>query len=65
MTDGTVVVIGGFSIGGYINRNYLDIDPTNEGGAAELTYEFYPQLQAFQSLILNFMANTSGLNSFP
>src|SRR5260221_4061056 len=31
MADGTVVVIGGFSIGGYINRNYPNIDPTYEG----------------------------------
>jgi len=65
MADGTVVVIGGFSIGVYINRNYPNIDPTYEGGVAEPTssYEFYPARP--QPLpILNFMANTSGLNSF-
>jgi len=70
MADGTVVIIGGFSLGGYINRNYPNIDPAYEGGAAEPTYEFYPAgSQPFPGgsqspPILNFMANTSGLNAY-
>jgi len=37
VADETVVVTGGFTAGGYINRNYLNIDPTYEGGGAEPT----------------------------
>ena len=63
LANGTIVVIGGFTAGGYINRNYPNTDPTNEGGAADPTYEFYPPgPQAPQ--IMNFMVNTSGLNSY-
>ena len=40
MADGSVVIIGGFVNGGYINRNYPNTDPAYEGGAAEPTYEF-------------------------
>jgi hypothetical protein len=32
--DGTVVIIGGFSNGGYINRNYPNNDPTFSGGGS-------------------------------
>ncbi|KAE9393018.1 DUF1929-domain-containing protein [Gymnopus androsaceus JB14] len=39
LADGTVVLIGGFVNGGYINRNYPNTDPEYEGGAAEPTYE--------------------------
>lgn len=61
--DGTIVIIGGFVNGGYINRNYPNDDPAYSHGAAEPTYEFYPskgQPQVFQ-----FMVQTSGLNSYP
>lgn len=41
--DGTVAVIGGFSNGGYINRNYpIETDPIWQGGASQPTYEFWP-----------------------
>ena len=63
LADGTVVLIGGFTWGGYINRNYPNIDPENEGGAAQPTYEFFPSRpQPLQ--VMNFMVNTSGLNSY-
>ncbi|KAJ3508389.1 hypothetical protein NLJ89_g5777 [Agrocybe chaxingu] len=61
--DGTVVIIGGFVNGGYVNRNYPNVDPEFEGGAAEPTYEYYPPTgttpQTFQ-----FMIKTSGLNAY-
>jgi hypothetical protein len=63
LADGTVVLIGGFIAGGYINRNTPNTDPTYEGGAAEPTYEFFPpRSQAPQ--VMNFMVKTSGLNSY-
>ena len=42
LADGSVVMIGGFVIGGYVNRNFPNTDPAHSGGAAEPTYEFYP-----------------------
>lgn len=60
--DGTVAIIGGFVNGGYINRNYPNIDPAYEGGAAEPTYEFFPSRGEPQ--IMQFMIDTSGLNSY-
>ncbi|TFK34621.1 glyoxal oxidase N-terminus-domain-containing protein [Crucibulum laeve] len=60
---GEVVIIGGFVNGGYINRNYPNIDPATQGGAADSTYEFFPArsdpLQTFQ-----FLVQTSGLNAY-
>jgi hypothetical protein len=60
--DGTVVIIGGFVNGGYINRNYPNTDPAFSGGAAEPTYEFYPS-NGQTPQIMNFMVKTSGLNA--
>lgn len=61
--DGSIIIIGGFTSGGYINRNYPNVDPATEGGAADPTYEFYPArsgaLQTFQ-----FLVETSGLNAY-
>ncbi|KAH9073097.1 glyoxal oxidase [Lactarius deliciosus] len=63
LADGTIVLIGGFNGGGYINRNYPNTDPAYEGGAAEPTFEFFPsRSQAPQ--VMDFMVKTSGLNSF-
>ncbi|KAI9449470.1 glyoxal oxidase, partial [Russula earlei] len=61
--DGTVVLVGGFVAGGYINRNYPNTDPAYEGGAAEPTYEFFPP-GSQSPQIMNFMVKTSGLNSY-
>ncbi|KAM5543743.1 hypothetical protein V8D89_002360 [Ganoderma adspersum] len=63
MSDGTIVLIGGFSNGGYINRNYPNVDPAYEGGAATPTYEFYPA-NGRQAQVMNFMIKTSGLNAY-
>ena len=65
LADGTLVIVGGFVNGGYINRNYPNIDPAYQGGAAEPTYEFYPPRQGFKPQLMNFVVNTSGLNSYP
>lgn len=62
LADGTIVLIGGFVNGGYVNRNIPNTDPTYEGGAAEPTYEFYPSRGAAQ--VMQFMTTTSGLNSY-
>ncbi|KAI0746460.1 glyoxal oxidase N-terminus-domain-containing protein [Daedaleopsis nitida] len=63
MGDGTIVLIGGFSNGGYINRNYPNVDPAYEGGAAQPTYEFFPN-NGQDAQVMNFMVKTSGLNSY-
>jgi hypothetical protein len=63
LANGTVVMIGGFVNGGYINRNYPNTDPAYEGGAADPTYEFYPSNGA-TSQVMQFMIKTSGLNSY-
>ncbi|KAJ6497006.1 DUF1929-domain-containing protein [Mycena vitilis] len=61
--DGTIVIIGGFVNGGYVNRNTPNLDPTTSGGAAEPTYEFFPSNgQPAQNM--NFMTKTSGLNAY-
>lgn len=62
LSDGTVVLVGGFVNGGYVNRNFPNTDPTNQGGAAEPTYEFYPSRGAPQQMA--FMTSTSGLNAY-
>lgn len=70
MTDGSVLLIGGATGGGYINRNYLgvpDPDPTFEGGSinnlaaggANPTWEFFPQ-KGNTPTAMNFMTLTSG-----
>lgn len=60
--DGSLAILGGFTNGGYINRNYPNTDPATEGGAAEPTYEFYPSKGDAQ--VMQFMVNTSGLNAY-
>ncbi|EIN04691.1 DUF1929-domain-containing protein [Punctularia strigosozonata HHB-11173 SS5] len=63
LADGSIVIIGGFVNGGYINRNYPNTDPAFEGGAANPTYEFFPSRGQEQQM--NFMVATSGLNAYP
>ena len=62
LVDGTIVLIGGFVSGGYVNRNVPNVDPTTEGGAAEPTYEFFPSRGEPQNM--QFMTETSGLNAY-
>ncbi|KAI0264203.1 glyoxal oxidase [Gloeopeniophorella convolvens] len=63
LADGTVVLIGGFAQGGYINRIYPNTDPFYESNAAEPTFEFYPA-RPDPPAVMNFMGKTSGLNAF-
>ncbi|TDL19044.1 DUF1929-domain-containing protein [Rickenella mellea] len=60
--DGSIAIIGGFVNGGYVNRNFPNVDPAHEGGAAEPTYEFYPSKGPAQ--LMQFMVDTSGLNAY-
>lgn len=63
--DGTVVVIGGYSNGGYINRNYPDTtDPIWQGGASQPTYEFWPPTDATPP-VMDILVEAGGLNSYP
>jgi len=48
-----------------ICRNYPNTDPAYEGGAAEPTFEVYPPTPGFTPQLVNFVVNTSGLNSYP
>lgn len=49
----------------FVCRNYPNIDPALEGGAAEPTFEVYPPTPGFTPQVVNFVVNTSGLNSYP
>jgi hypothetical protein len=63
LADGTMVLIGGFVNGGYINRNYPNTDPQFSGGAAENTFEFFPA-NGRGVTPLQFLIKTSGLNAY-
>ncbi|KAF9039008.1 copper radical oxidase [Hymenopellis radicata] len=61
---GQIVLIGGFVQGGYVNRNWPNTDPEFEGGAADCTYEFFPNPDNADAKTMQFMIDTSGLNSY-
>ncbi|EKM77606.1 hypothetical protein AGABI1DRAFT_77109 [Agaricus bisporus var. burnettii JB137-S8] len=63
LEDGSVIIIGGFVNGGYINRNYPNTDPEFEGGAADCTYEYYPSRNQ-PAQTVQFLIQTSGLNAY-
>lgn len=63
LSNGTIVLIGGFVNGGYINRALPNVDPITEGGQAEPTYEFYPS-NGQTPQTMQFMVKTSGLNAY-
>ncbi|CAO1627348.1 unnamed protein product [Parajaminaea phylloscopi] len=80
LADGSIVLIGGASNGGYINRNYPNTDPAFSGtgitianvngGGSNPTYEFYPRKANYPAGNgtlgwSNFMIKTSGLNMYP
>ena len=62
--DGRIIIIGGMTAGGYINRVLPNVDPATEGGQAEPTYEYFPA-QGGDPQVLNFVVQTSGLNAYP
>lgn len=59
--DGTIAIIGGFTNGGYINRNYPNTDP--DGPAAQNSVEFFPS-NGQPAAKMQFLIQTSGLNSY-
>lgn len=61
LADGTTVLIGGFANGGYVNRDYPNVNPN--GGGSENTYEFFPA-RPEEPPILPFLTKTSGLNAY-
>jgi len=63
LANGTVILIGGFTSGGFINRQLPNIDPTYEGGQAEPSYELFPP-SATPPQNMAFLTQTSGLNSY-
>jgi hypothetical protein len=64
MTDGSVLLIGGATGGGYINRNYPNVDPAYQGGGSNPTWEFFPS-KGNTPTPMTFMVATSGLNMYP
>lgn len=65
LATGQLVIIGGYTAGGYINRNYPNVDPEFEGGAATCTYEYWPNPDNSSAKTMQFLIDTSGLNSYP
>lgn len=70
LADGSVVLMGGFIGGGYVNRNLPNIDPTYEkanpsdaSGGAEPSFEFFPP-RSGDVQNMQFMTTTSGLNAY-
>ncbi|KAJ1307820.1 hypothetical protein OPQ81_001901 [Rhizoctonia solani] len=63
LADGSIVIVGGYVNGGYINRNTPNVDPAYSGGAAEPTFEFWPS-RGTPAAVMQFMITTSGLNSY-
>jgi len=62
--DGRIAIIGGYTNGGYINRQSAENpDPAYEGGAANPTYEFFPS-NGEEAKVMQFMVDTLGLNSY-
>ncbi|CAK5275730.1 unnamed protein product [Mycena citricolor] len=61
LANGTVAIVGGFSGGGYVCRNYPNTDPT---AGCTLSYEFFPS-NGRPPTDLPFLHKTSGLNAYP
>lgn len=76
LADGSAVIIGGATNGGFINRNYPNVDPvysttsTNpqpnvwDQGGSNPSYEFWPPTGKPAPAISKFMVKTSGLNMY-
>ncbi|PWN44020.1 DUF1929-domain-containing protein [Ceraceosorus guamensis] len=73
LADGSILLIGGATGGGYINRNTPNTDPAFQGGSIDNldaggsnpTYEFFPPRPNDSKQISQFMVTTSGLNMYP
>lgn len=76
LPDGSAVLIGGATNGGFINRNYPNVDPAYatesanpnandwEQGGANPSYEFWPPTNKPKPAVHDFMVKTSGLNMY-
>ena len=76
LADGSVVMIGGATSGGFINRNYPNVDPVYatsssnpkagvwDQGGANPSYEFWPRDNKPKPAVHDFMVKTSGLNMY-
>ncbi|KAJ7070506.1 copper radical oxidase variant A [Mycena amicta] len=60
--DGTIVLMGGFTGGGYIPRIIPNTDPTL---GTSLTYEFFPNTKNQAPQNLQFLFKSSALNAYP
>ncbi|KIM38769.1 copper radical oxidase [Hebeloma cylindrosporum] len=61
--DGSIVILGGFVNGGFINRWWPNTDPVTSNGQAENTYEYFPARSGDPQLV-QFLVKTSGLNAY-
>ena len=61
--DGTIVIMGGFVNGGFINRQWPVTDPIASNGQAENTYEYFPAKDGDPQLV-QFLIKTSGLSAY-
>ncbi|WFD19975.1 (methyl)glyoxal oxidase [Malassezia caprae] len=76
LADGSVVIIGGATNGGFINRNTPNVDPVYatqssnpspgvwDQGGANPSYEFWPPTGKPKPALSQFMVKTSGLNMY-
>ncbi|WFD23610.1 (methyl)glyoxal oxidase [Malassezia equina] len=76
LADGSVVIIGGATNGGFINRNTPNVDPVYattgsnptpgvwDQGGANPSYEFWPPTNKPKPALSEFMVKTSGLNMY-
>ena len=77
LPDGSVMLIGGATHGGYINRNTPNVDPAYatsfkspqqgkwDQGGANPSFEFWPPDNKPGARLSKFMVTTSGLNMYP
>ncbi|KAH9474348.1 Aldehyde oxidase GLOX [Psilocybe cubensis] len=61
--DGTIVILGGFTAGGYVNREFPVKDPITQSGQAQNTYEYYPPKDVAPPLV-QFLVDAGGLNAY-
>jgi hypothetical protein len=62
LADGSLVIMGGFVLGGYINRAWPP-ENTAQDGISENTFELFPS-QGQQPAPVDFLFQTSGLNAY-
>jgi hypothetical protein len=63
LADGSLIIMGGMSEGGFVNRNWPDVDPVTEGNAAQNTFETFPS-NGQKPALVDFLVQNSGLNTY-